>query len=132
MHLCSAIKARVVEKDEFDNKGVRVILNLGHTIGHAIEAAAHYKKSYSHGQAVGLGIIAASYISRELKLLSEKDHRRIRDLIKQIKESKQKRAARGEATPNKQGVSDDPLGKLMEHHSERNKRSREHADTEAD
>jgi len=78
------IKTRVVEKDEHDNKGVRVILNLGHTIGHAIEAAASYGKSYSHGRAVALGMLSASFISRQLGLLDEKDYSRIKRLIKNI------------------------------------------------
>lgn len=80
---CSSIKAGLVEKDERDNKGMRVILNLGHTIGHAIEAAAGYKKSCGHGQAVALGILAASFISMRSGLLEEKDYLKIRDLIKE-------------------------------------------------
>ncbi|MDP8230125.1 MAG: 3-dehydroquinate synthase [Candidatus Gorgyraea atricola] len=84
IYTCSLIKARVVEKDEHDNKGIRVILNLGHTIGHAIETAAHYGKSYSHGQAIALGTIAASHIARELGLLDEGSFLRIKNLIKKI------------------------------------------------
>lgn len=79
---CSAIKAEVVEKDERDNKNIRVILNLGHTVGHAIEAASHYSKSYGHGQAVALGILSASFISGRLDLLDRKSYVRIKDLIK--------------------------------------------------
>ena len=73
-----------MEKDEHDNKNIRVILNLGHTIGHAIETAAHYGKSYSHGQAIALGTIAASHISRDLGLLDERSFLRIKNLIKKI------------------------------------------------
>ncbi len=80
--VASAIKAGVVEKDEYDRKNVRVILNLGHTIGHAIEAAAQYKKSYSHGQAVALGMLAASRISMRLGLLDKNTYSRIKKLIK--------------------------------------------------
>ncbi|MFH1782404.1 MAG: 3-dehydroquinate synthase [Candidatus Omnitrophota bacterium] len=79
---CSLIKAAVVEKDERDNKNVRVILNFGHTIGHAIESASGYSKTYSHGQAIALGMLAASFISRELGILKEKDLKRIKKLIK--------------------------------------------------
>ena len=82
IHACSSIKAEVVEKDELDNKGIRVILNLGHTIGHAIEAAGHYRKAYNHGQAVALGMIAASYISERLGLLKKGEHIKIKNLIK--------------------------------------------------
>ncbi|MFH1478340.1 MAG: 3-dehydroquinate synthase [Candidatus Omnitrophota bacterium] len=81
---CSLIKARVVEKDELDNKGIRVILNLGHTIGHAIESAASYTKAYSHGEAVALGMLSASNISKELGMLKDADYLRIRSLIKKI------------------------------------------------
>ena len=78
---CSLIKAGVVEKDELDNKNIRVILNLGHTIGHAIEAASHYDKSYNHGQAVALGMLSSVYISENLRLIKKKNASRIRNLI---------------------------------------------------
>lgn len=81
---CGSIKAGVVEKDELDTKGIRVILNLGHTIGHAIEAAGHYRKAYNHGQAVALGMIAASYISERLGLLKKDDRIKIKNLIKNM------------------------------------------------
>lgn len=79
---CSLIKAGVVERDEMDNKEVRVILNLGHTIGHAIEAAAEYGKSYNHGQAVGLGILSSVYMAKKMGFLTESDGRRIKNIIK--------------------------------------------------
>ena len=81
---CSMIKAGVVEKDERDNKDVRIILNFGHTVGHAIEASAGYSKSYSHGQAIALGMISASFISKKLGLLDESGYLRIKGLIKKI------------------------------------------------
>ena len=56
------IKSRIVAKDERDRTGHRAILNFGHTIGHAIERAGHYRK-FLHGEAVSLGIVAASAIS---------------------------------------------------------------------
>lgn len=84
VHTCSAIKAEVVERDERDNKGIRVMLNLGHTIGHAIEATMQYKKDCSHGQAVALGMLSASFIARELALLDEKSYLKIKALIKKI------------------------------------------------
>ncbi|MDD6484188.1 MAG: 3-dehydroquinate synthase [Clostridiales bacterium] len=62
-----AIKAAVVEKDEKES-GLRAILNFGHTIGHAIEAAAHFTKT--HGECVGLGMRAAAYISKERGMIS--------------------------------------------------------------
>lgn len=84
VHTCSTIKSRVVEKDEYDNKNVRVILNLGHTIGHAIEASTHYSNLYSHGHAIALGMISAATISRRLGLLDERSFLRIKALIKKI------------------------------------------------
>ncbi|MFA4905641.1 MAG: 3-dehydroquinate synthase [Candidatus Margulisiibacteriota bacterium] len=59
---CAAIKAEVVCRDERETTGYRMILNFGHTIGHAIEAVGGFKK-FSHGEAVGLGMLAAAKIS---------------------------------------------------------------------
>jgi 3-dehydroquinate synthase len=57
-----AIKARVVEADEFETSGMRALLNFGHTIGHGIEAAVPYGKLL-HGEAVALGMRAALFLS---------------------------------------------------------------------
>lgn len=62
----SSIKAKIVEEDELDKKGIRAILNYGHTIGHAIEAAAGYSNKYNHGEAVGIGMVAAARIALKL------------------------------------------------------------------
>lgn len=77
----SAIKAGVVEKDEFDNKGVRATLNYGHTIGHAVEAASAYSGLYDHGESVAIGMAAAVVVSLNLKLIKPSDARRILSLI---------------------------------------------------
>ena len=53
-----AIKAAIVAEDEFETKGVRALLNFGHTIGHGIENAAGYGR-YLHGEAISLGLVAA-------------------------------------------------------------------------
>ncbi len=58
---CAAYKLAVVAADERDS-GRRMELNLGHTVGHAIEAATGYSR-YRHGEAVGLGILAALRLS---------------------------------------------------------------------
>jgi len=71
---CVAIKARVVEKDEFETKGERALLNFGHTIGHAIENVTGYKK-YLHGEAISLGMRAAAWLSRREAGLSQEDAR---------------------------------------------------------
>ncbi len=80
---CSKIKADIVSKDETEKHGIRTILNFGHTIGHAIEAAANYKK-YNHGQAVALGMIAASYLSVLCGDASDQTCFRIQALIKKF------------------------------------------------
>ena len=61
---CCSIKADYVKKDPYD-KGVRMQLNYGHTIGHAIEAAAGYG-NYLHGEAVAMGMVCAAKIGEKL------------------------------------------------------------------
>ncbi len=58
---CARYKCEVVAADERD-AGLRAVLNLGHTVGHAIEAASGYER-YRHGEAVGLGLLAALRLS---------------------------------------------------------------------
>lgn len=77
----SSIKARIVERDEFDRTGKRVILNYGHTIGHAIEAASGYSGKYNHGEAVAIGMAIACKISLNLGIMDIKDAFRIVALI---------------------------------------------------
>lgn len=69
-----AIKARVVSQDEKETLGVRVLLNYGHTIGHAIEAVTGYRR-FLHGEAVSIGMMGEAYISQGMGLLSETDVR---------------------------------------------------------
>jgi 3-dehydroquinate synthase len=63
------LKARVVERDEREG-GLRRVLNLGHTIGHALEAVTSYRR-FTHGEAVGWGLIAATRIAFRRGLLDE-------------------------------------------------------------
>jgi shikimate kinase/3-dehydroquinate synthase len=65
---CARAKLRIVARDERDS-GVRQVLNLGHTVAHAIEAATGYA-AYRHGEAVALGLLAA------LRLSDQEDLRR--------------------------------------------------------
>jgi 3-dehydroquinate synthetase len=58
---CAAFKAGVCLADPFERKGRREILNLGHTFGHALEAASDYR--LGHGEAVALGLTAALRLS---------------------------------------------------------------------
>jgi len=80
---CSRIKAKVIQQDEREEKGIRTILNFGHTLGHAIEAGGGFKR-YNHGEAIALGMLAACDISRRLHLINSKAARRIENLIEKI------------------------------------------------
>ena len=75
---CCRIKAEVVEQDEREG-GLRRILNYGHTIGHAVEAASAY--SLSHGFAVAIGMVAAARLATLKGVLAAEDGRRIAALI---------------------------------------------------
>jgi shikimate kinase/3-dehydroquinate synthase len=66
---CARYKCEVVAADERDS-GQREVLNLGHTVGHAIEAAGLYS-SYRHGEAIGLGLLAALRLSGASDLREE-------------------------------------------------------------
>ena len=65
---CYRIKSEVVAKDEKDSKGVRIVLNFGHTVGHALEMAANYKMT--HGEAISIGMVAATMIAVKLGVCS--------------------------------------------------------------
>src|SRR5215813_2543091 len=68
------IKASVVERDEREAE-LRHVLNYGHTIGHAIEAATGYAR-YTHGEAVSLGIVAEARLARRLGIADDETTRR--------------------------------------------------------
>lgn len=73
------IKAEVVGKDEHEG-GLRMILNLGHTLGHAIESVTGYKLLL-HGEAIGWGLIAALYLGWKRSSISEAQFERLMRLI---------------------------------------------------
>ena len=66
LYTCCRIKAEVVAEDELDT-GRRMILNFGHTLGHAYELAGHYT-TYTHGQAVAAGMVRAAQLGTALGL----------------------------------------------------------------
>jgi 3-dehydroquinate synthase len=76
---CVELKARVVEQDEFDKKGIRNVLNFGHTIGHALELSADY--ALTHGEAISIGMMAATRIARALNYCDTDFESRLRGLI---------------------------------------------------
>ena len=67
------IKADIVSVDENEKYGQRILLNYGHTVGHAIEALTNLNK-YTHGEAVSLGMVFAAKLSNKLGLLSDDDY----------------------------------------------------------
>jgi 3-dehydroquinate synthase len=77
-----AIKAKIVEQDEREND-YRAVLNFGHTVGHALEAATHYQK-YLHGEAIGIGMAQAAAISAQQGFCDQRSLERIRKLIKKV------------------------------------------------
>ncbi len=80
-HSCR-IKAEVVAKDERES-GVRAILNLGHTFGHAIEALTNYSK-YKHGEAVAIGMVMAGKFAVKLGICDAQVPERIEKLLEAI------------------------------------------------
>lgn len=62
----AGVKVRTITEDPFEKLGKRAALNLGHTIGHAVEAASHF--TIAHGEAVAIGTVAAARLSERLRL----------------------------------------------------------------
>ena len=79
-----AVKADVVSRDEKERLGLRVLLNYGHTVGHAIEAATGYT-TYLHGEAVSIGMTAAARIGLEMGLMSEEETERQRQVLQDFR-----------------------------------------------
>ena len=58
------VKMGIVSQDPWETRGLRLLLNLGHTVGHAVEKASGYR--LSHGEAVSIGLVAEAMLSHEL------------------------------------------------------------------
>lgn len=78
LYRSNEIKKEVVEKDPYE-KGERMLLNFGHTIGHAIEKYRNFE--LTHGECVALGCVAASYISWKRDMISKEEFYEIRDMF---------------------------------------------------
>ena len=78
VYRCDDIKRFIVEKDPFEKKD-RALLNLGHTLGHAIEK--YYDFKFLHGECVSLGCVAAAFISWKKEFLSKEEFYEIRDMF---------------------------------------------------
>lgn len=78
------IKRDVVIADEKESmsQGIRALLNFGHTFGHALEHELGYGQ-WLHGEAVGLGMLMATYLSQQLGLIDQADYKRVYQLITQ-------------------------------------------------
>lgn len=79
LYTCCNSKRIVVEQDERDT-GLRMILNFGHTIGHAYELSGNYEK-WSHGQAVAAGMVAALRLGERLGITPHDDFQAFLDLL---------------------------------------------------
>ena len=66
------IKSQIIKKDENEKK-LRMVLNFGHTFGHAFESVKNFSKDFNHGEAVLLGMFMANQFALKKKLLSTKD-----------------------------------------------------------
>lgn len=80
IYTCCNIKKKIVEKDEKD-LGLRMILNFGHTLGHAIEKYFNYEK-YTHGEAVSIGMHYITKVSEELGYTKRGASDKILDILK--------------------------------------------------
>ncbi len=77
------IKADVVGKDEYEESGLRAILNFGHTIGHAIETVTGYGH-FLHGEAISIGMAFAARLSVELRGMPRRDCDRLVNLLARL------------------------------------------------
>jgi 3-dehydroquinate synthase len=81
VEVCASLKSRVVCRDERETKGIRSILNFGHTLGHAMEAAGGYQR-YRHGEAISMGMIFALRLGGALGITSRAALPRVSLLLK--------------------------------------------------
>lgn len=80
---CVNYKMKLVKRDERDEKGIRQLLNLGHTFGHVLETLTSYTK-YKHGEAVIWGIKFAAIVSYEKGLMKFEDFRDVMNLANKL------------------------------------------------
>ena len=82
IRMAARLKVRIVTEDERED-GVRALLNLGHTLAHAIEASSGYA-GIRHGEAVSIGMVAAARIAKGLDMLADADVQRIQGLLDRL------------------------------------------------
>ena len=78
------LKASVVSVDEYEQTGIRAVLNFGHTIGHAIEAVAGYGGGYQHGEAVAVGMVAEARLAERLGRVGAEAGDRLVSLLRRL------------------------------------------------
>ena len=81
VHRCIALKAQVVQEDEFETLGIRAILNFGHTVGHAIEFLTGYGPIL-HGEAISIGMVVEAKIGELLGITPKGVAEFVRDSLK--------------------------------------------------
>jgi len=82
IYRCCEIKAEIVSKDEED-KGIRQILNFGHTIGHAVESYYHYS-GYAHGEGVAIGMYMKTCMAYASKKISKQELETVRQVLEKF------------------------------------------------
>ena len=82
IEICCRIKARIVEHDEFDT-GERMLLNFGHTLGHAVEKTFCFDR-YSHGEGVSIGMVLLTRRSEKMGLTESGTADRIAELLQKF------------------------------------------------
>ncbi len=80
VEMCCQYKTRIVETDEKDT-GIRAVLNLGHTLGHALEAAGDFKE-IKHGQGVAVGLLFSLYVSQRMGKIDYNLYTMLSSLVK--------------------------------------------------
>lgn len=78
--LSAGVKMHIVSQDPWETRGLRLVLNLGHTVAHALERASGYR--VAHGDAVSIGLVAESILSEELGVAEEPVSKRVEELLK--------------------------------------------------
>ncbi len=91
-------KKHYVERDERE-AGIRAHLNLGHTIGHAVEAATKYNK-FKHGEAVLIGLVAEAHIAMHMKLLRPSSFERILKMVRFVARQREEKVKLDEVMDN--------------------------------
>jgi 3-dehydroquinate synthase len=81
--ICCAEKATIVEQDEREESGLRMVLNYGHTVGHALEALSGYG-AWLHGEAVAVGMMVAGQLSNHLRLVDARTTERQAALLSAV------------------------------------------------